>query len=134
MSRRAFCVALAIAVLRLAAPDPAAATADTGVETLLSKHRAFVGWQLGDGAFRTIRLTRVRSGGEGQVTQRGTEYRIGIVYRNRYVFPNGPIPSKKRALPEISFGAPTKMALRRRCTGRAQCLGLLGGQFPGRAS
>jgi hypothetical protein len=87
MPRRAFCVALAIAVLRLSAPDPAAATADTGVETLLSKHRAFVGWQLGDAAFRTIRLTRTRTGGDGQLTQRATEYRIGIVYRNSYVFP-----------------------------------------------
>jgi hypothetical protein len=87
MSCRALCVAVAVASLSLTAPARAPATADADVQTLLSKHRAFVGWQLGDGSFRTIRLTRVRSGADGQTTQRATEYRIGIVYRNSDVFP-----------------------------------------------
>src|SRR5579863_5230773 len=87
MSQRGFCGAVLLAFIGLSAPLCTAATADSTAAALLAKHRAFVGWQFGDGTFRTLRLARERVAAEGAVTQRATEYRIGIVYRNHYVFP-----------------------------------------------
>jgi hypothetical protein len=78
--------ALLIALSSGAGPA-ASTTADSSVEMLLAKHRAFVGWHLGDGTFKSLRLTREYVDGEGKTTQRGTEYRVGLLYRNTYVYP-----------------------------------------------
>ncbi len=87
MSQRGFCGAVLLAFVGLGAPLCTPATADSTAAALLAKHRAFVGWQFGDGTFRTLRLVRERVAAHGAVTQRATEYRIGIVYRNHYAFP-----------------------------------------------
>ena len=86
MSHRGFCRAvLLLACVGLGAPLCAPAAPDAAVAALLAKHRAFVGWQFGDGSFRTLRLLRERVDADGAVTQSATEYRVGIVYRNHYV-------------------------------------------------
>ena len=54
--------------------------------TLLAKHRAFVGWQLGDDTFKTLRLNREYVNDEGATTQRVVESRIGLLYRNTYTY------------------------------------------------
>jgi hypothetical protein len=87
MPRRRFFHAVPLAVAVAGAVLCAPAVPDSAAAALLAKHRAFVGWQLGDGSFRTLRLSRERVDAEGAVTQRAVEYRIGIVYRNHYVFP-----------------------------------------------
>jgi hypothetical protein len=87
MSQRGFCRAVLLACVGLGAPLCAPAAPDDAAAALLAKHRAFVGWQFGDGSFRTLRLARERVESDGAVTQRATEYRAGIVYRNHYVFP-----------------------------------------------
>ena len=63
------------------APDPA---------TLLAKHRAFVGWQLGDGAFRSLRLTGTLFDEQGKPTRLRTEWRLGLIYRKRSAFAEHP--------------------------------------------
>ncbi|HEY6327346.1 MAG TPA: retropepsin-like aspartic protease [Candidatus Cybelea sp.] len=87
MSQRGFCRAVLLACVGLGAPLCAPAAPNDAVEVLLAKHRAFVGWQFSEGSFRTLRLARERVDAGGAVTQRATEYRAGIVYRNHYVFP-----------------------------------------------
>jgi Aspartyl protease len=61
--------------------------ADDGAQALLAKHRAFVGWQLADGTFKTLRLEREYVTSAGSVTERTLERRIGLVYRNTYTYP-----------------------------------------------
>jgi Aspartyl protease len=87
MPHRGFCRAVLLACVSVGAPLCAPAAPGDPVAALLAKHRTFVGWQLGDGSFRTLRLTRERVDADGAVTQRATEYRAGIIYRNHYVFP-----------------------------------------------
>jgi hypothetical protein len=87
MSHRGFLRVAALAAGGLLAALCAPASPESRAEALLAKHRAFVGWQLGDGSFRTLRLERVRTGPGGTILQRGTEYRVGLLYRNHYVYP-----------------------------------------------
>jgi len=87
MSQRGFFRVVPLAVGLSSALLCAPAAPDTEAAALLAKHRAFVGWQLGDGSFRTMRLVRERSGEKGAILERATEYRTGIVYRNHSVFP-----------------------------------------------
>jgi Aspartyl protease len=76
----------AFAILSFTALASASAAADDGTAVLLAKHRAFVGWQLGDGAFKTLHLTREYVNENGKVTERATESRTGIIYRNTYTY------------------------------------------------
>lgn len=55
---------------------------DAQAQALLQKHREFVGWQLGDGTFKTLRLTREYSTDKGEVVTRREELRVGLAYRN----------------------------------------------------
>ncbi len=52
--------------------------------SLLAKHRAFVGWQYGDGSVQSMQLDRTYTDGAGKVWQHATEKRIGIAYRRDY--------------------------------------------------
>jgi hypothetical protein len=87
--RRFYClgVALAFGVLGFDLPAQPAVADDARAAQLLAKHRAFVGWELGDGTFKTLRLTRKQVDERGKTTERATELRIGILYRNTYVYP-----------------------------------------------
>ena len=61
---------------------PATAPADDA-QSLLAKHKAFVGWQFGDGSVQSLILDRTYTRG-GKVTQRATEKRLGLAYRRDY--------------------------------------------------
>jgi hypothetical protein len=61
--------------------------ADDQAQALLAKHRAFVGWQLADGTFKTLRLEREYVNKKGIVTERSLERRIGLLYRNTNTYP-----------------------------------------------
>jgi hypothetical protein len=84
MQRRGLLAALAI--LSFSALSTIAVGADDGAAALVAKHRAFVGWQLGDGTFKTLHLTREYVDANGKVTERATEYRAGLLYRNTYTY------------------------------------------------
>ena len=88
MPYRVLGVALAMAVSCLGAPAQSAATADASVAALLLKHRTFAGWQLGDGTFKTLLLSRRYVDSEGNATQVATERRAGLVYRTTTFLPN----------------------------------------------
>jgi predicted aspartyl protease len=62
---------------------PPAARADDAA-SLLAKHKAFVGWQYGDGSVQSLQLDRTYTDGAGKVTQHATEKRIGLLYRRDY--------------------------------------------------
>ncbi len=87
MSHRGLFSVVPLAVAAVGAVFCAPAVPDTQAAALLAKHRAFVGWQLGDRSFRTLRLARVHVGDGAAILQRAIEYRVGIIYRNHYVFP-----------------------------------------------
>ncbi|MGC1380169.1 MAG: retropepsin-like aspartic protease [Candidatus Baltobacteraceae bacterium] len=78
---------LVLPVLLLTPFAPLGAAGADDARALLAKHRAFVGWQLGDGTFKTIRLAREYTNGEGEVVQHATEVRAGLVYRTTVVYP-----------------------------------------------
>lgn len=61
--------------------------ADNEAQAILAKHRAFVGWQLADGTFKTLRLEREYVSDKGMVTERSLERRVGLLYRNTYTYP-----------------------------------------------
>ena len=86
MFRRLRGFAIPVVLLGLCAPAGAAGAGGADAGTLLAKHRAFVGWQLGDGTFTTLRLTRRKGAGES-VTERTTELRIGLIYHNTSIYP-----------------------------------------------
>lgn len=54
---------------------------------LLAKHRAYVGWQFGDGTFRTMRITGNVTDEKGKVTQNLVMLSGGLLYANTYTFP-----------------------------------------------
>ena len=61
--------------------------ANDDAQALLAKHRAFVGWQLEDGTFKTLRLEREYVNDKGKVTERSVERHVGLLYRNTYTYP-----------------------------------------------
>jgi len=62
---------------------PLPARADDAA-ALLAKHRAYVGWQLGDGSVPGLQLTREFRTSKGKLTQRATEIRAGMLLRRDY--------------------------------------------------
>ena len=62
---------------------PVAVRADDA-QSLLAKHRAFVGWQYGDGSVTSLRLERTYTDASGKVTQHAIENRLGLAYRRDY--------------------------------------------------
>jgi predicted aspartyl protease len=74
---------LLVTVLAASALAPAPVRADDA-QALLAKHRAFVGWQYGDGGVSSIYLERIYTDGSGKVTQHATERRLGLAYRRDY--------------------------------------------------
>lgn len=57
---------------------------DATAAALLAKHRAYVGWQLGDGTFTTMRITGTVTDAEGKRTQQFTMLSRGLLYHNIY--------------------------------------------------
>jgi Aspartyl protease len=78
-------VLLAITILMVVAWG-APVRADNDAQTLLAKHRAFVGWHLDDGTFKTLHLEREYVNDKGKVTEQSVEWRVGLLYRNTYTY------------------------------------------------
>jgi len=81
MLYRKFASLLLVAALLPCLRLPAAADADAGAQALLAKHKAFAGWQLGDGTFNTLRLEREYTAPGGRVTERSLQRRVALLYR-----------------------------------------------------
>ncbi|GAC1391865.1 MAG: hypothetical protein NVSMB31_09540 [Vulcanimicrobiaceae bacterium] len=60
------------------------AAADDAAAALMAKHKAFMGWQLGDPVLATMKLARDYTEKSGKVTQHVGEARAGLVYRRDY--------------------------------------------------
>jgi predicted aspartyl protease len=81
---RFFSAAIAVAIAMLAtvraqSPPPDGAS-------LLAKHRAFVGWQFGDGSFSSMRITGSITDEKGERDQSVVMLSRGLIYRNTYTF------------------------------------------------
>lgn len=70
---------------------PISVRADDGAAALLSKHKAFVGWQFGDGTFSSLDMTgdTVYRAKDGTMKKRGTNRFLGsgVAYRMQYTNP-----------------------------------------------
>ena len=82
--------AAVILALGLAALDAATSgavsqgTSDPQAVELLTKHRAFVGWQFGDGTFHTMRITGNVTDEHGKQEQTFVLLSAGLLYNNNY--------------------------------------------------
>jgi predicted aspartyl protease len=86
MARRLRFVSFGIALLA-AALAPAGAEGplqDAASAALLAKHRAYVGWQFGDGSFSSMRVTGSLTDEHGQKTQTFVFLSKGLIYHNTY--------------------------------------------------
>jgi len=61
---------------------------DPGAQALLAKHRAFVGWHLGDGAFASLRVSGRATNARGERTSTFTTASRGLAYRTTLVSAN----------------------------------------------
>lgn len=75
---------LVAASATLVAARADAPTQDAQAAALLAKHRAFVGWQFGDGTFTSMRVTGNVTDEKGNVTSTFVMLSKGLVYRNSY--------------------------------------------------
>jgi predicted aspartyl protease len=71
----------AFAILPARADAPAQ---DAKAAMLLAKHRAYVGWQLGDGTFSSMRIAGSVTDDKGKKTQTFVMLSKGIIYSNTY--------------------------------------------------
>jgi hypothetical protein len=76
----------AVAALVAFATDVPAVRADAPVQdtkaaALLAKHRAFVGWQFGDGTFKTMRITGTMVNEKGEKAERFVAVYAGLIYQ-----------------------------------------------------
>lgn len=88
MPRLVAAIAAALIPVLLWASARAGAAPDFGdASALLAKHRAYAGWQLGDGTFKTLQLSGDFTDKDGAITENSVERRIGFLYRNTHFFP-----------------------------------------------
>jgi Aspartyl protease len=85
MRRLAFAVFLGLA---FAAPAPPAARAADDAAALLAKHKAYAGWQAGDGTVKTLRASGTATR-DGKQLATLTSLRYGIAFRDTYVNEHG---------------------------------------------
>ena len=83
MGVRKVVTAFIISVVAVVSLLPGFARADDA-QALLAKHRAFVGWQYGDGSVSSLILERTYTDASGKITQYATERRLGLAYRRDY--------------------------------------------------
>lgn len=87
MKRTAHFTRLLVVALLATAAAPLSASADDEAAALLAKHKAFVGWELGDGSIKSLRIDETISKREkdGRLTaiQRVTIVRTGLAYRQQ---------------------------------------------------
>jgi len=62
-------------------PFPARADGDAAAQALLAKHRAFVGWQLGDDSIKTLRIAETYANDSGKRAYTMTDRREGLIDR-----------------------------------------------------
>ena len=88
MNDRVLPAALAAAILVTAILPRPATAADATVDALFAKHKAYVGWAIGDGVVKTLRAEGhgVR---DGKTTETLSELRYGVAFRDTYKSTDG---------------------------------------------
>ncbi|MBV8151686.1 MAG: aspartyl protease family protein, partial [Candidatus Eremiobacteraeota bacterium] len=75
-------LAAAVAFASASTTARAVATGDPQAQALLEKHRVFVGWQFGDGTFRTMRITGDVTDEKGKKISTFVRLYAGLLYNN----------------------------------------------------
>lgn len=78
------CLAIALLAATGLARSATAVAADAQAPALLAKHRAYVGWQFGDGTFKSMRITGDVTDEQGEKTERFVMLSKGLVYHDVY--------------------------------------------------
>lgn len=73
-----------LATLLLVVPMAPGAVRADDAQSLLAKHKAFVGWQYGDGSVQSLRLESAYTDASGKVTQHVAESYLGLASRSDY--------------------------------------------------
>lgn len=81
----AFAVTVALATAIAVVPARGAVQNDQA-QALMAKHRAFVGWQFGDGTFRTLRVTGTVTDEKGEKEMTFVTLCSGLLYRDTRTF------------------------------------------------
>ncbi len=82
---------LLVTVMVIGATPVVFASSDSAAQALQRQHRSFVGWQLGDGTFGSLRLTRLSIDASGNERGRTIEIRAGLLYRTTRITPAAPL-------------------------------------------
>ncbi len=77
-------VALLCALALICPVSAAADSADAQAQALLAKHKAYVGWQFGDGTFRTMRITGAVTDDKGKQDTAFAFLYDGLLFHNTY--------------------------------------------------
>jgi hypothetical protein len=85
MTLRRHGAALAAGALFACLPFPARADGDADAQALLAKHKAFVGWQLGDGTIKTLRVRGSTTDADGKTSSTFTDTSVGLIDRTTTV-------------------------------------------------
>lgn len=80
---QAFAIVAAVAATLVSA-GAQAPTQDTEGAALLAKHRAYIGWQYGDGTFKTLRITGYVIDSQGEKIEKLVLLSKGLVYHNTF--------------------------------------------------
>lgn len=75
------CVAAVVAAVLPLRAGAVEAQPDTAAQALLQKHREYVGWQLGDGTFRSMRITGDVTDGKGKKIRDVASSFVGVVFQ-----------------------------------------------------
>lgn len=87
MEKRNLAALLVMLVVASATPPALRAQApsqDAAAAALMAKHRAYVGWQLGDGTFTSLRITGHVVSEKGKRSEDFTIVSQGVVYQSKY--------------------------------------------------
>jgi Aspartyl protease len=76
--------AIAAVTATASARSATALSQDPQAQALLAKHRAYVGWQFGDGTFESMRISGNVTNADGRKTQRFVLLSRGLLYNNVY--------------------------------------------------
>ncbi len=80
-------IAVLVAVAAVATAHAQAPAQDAQAAALLAKHRAYVGWQFGDGTIKSMRISGDVTNEKGEKTERFVMLSEGLVYHNTYTLP-----------------------------------------------
>ena len=92
---------------------------NTQAQELLQKHRAYVGWQLGDGTFQTMRMSSTLTNKKGEKLESIALSQSGLAFHETRTLLKEDNITEHIGFPAQCFGKALRAASRRRSTAKA---------------